>query len=301
MKRLALLLLALAWPASLAAQSVSTGISRDTIRVGDPVRVLVRIDGIPGGTEIILPDSLSAMDDVENAGGLRLRRDTVPGGQTRITAAYPVVLWRPGEIALPTVPMLVRTGARERTMQITLPAINVLSVLPADTTNIEAKPPKDVWGANRVWWPWILALLLLAAAAAAYWWYRKRRVPAVVVPVVPVADPRERALRELQRIRDLRLIEHGEFKQHYFRVTEVLRIFAEANEPDWSTDLTTDELAPRLQRRPDAALLLKLLRSADTVKFARRVPTVTEARADLDDAEGWVGSFNRRAEPAEAA
>ncbi|HEX6063382.1 MAG TPA: DUF4381 family protein [Longimicrobiales bacterium] len=289
-------------PAGLHAQSVSTGISRDTVRVGDPVRVLLRIDAIPANTEIILPDSLSAIDDVENAGRLLMRRDTVAGGQARITAAYPVVLWRPGEIALPTVPMLVRTDGRERTLQVALPAINVVSVLPADTTNIEAKPPKDVWGANRVWWPWILALLLLLALAAlAYWWYRKRQPEPVAVPLAPVVDPREQALRELQRIRAQRLIEQGEFKHHYVLVTEVLRRFAEATEPDWSTDLTTDELAPRLKRRPDAGLLLKLLRSADTVKFARRVPTPAEARADMDDAEGWISSFNRRAEPAEAA
>lgn len=300
--RRAWLLLLLLLPAALPAQSVSTGISRDTVRVGDPVHVLLRIDGIPANTEIVLPDSLSTIDDVENAGRLRMRRDTVAAGQTRITAAYPLVLWRPGEIALPTVPMLVRTNGQERTMQVTLPPIAVVSVLPADTTNIEAKPPKDVWGANRVWWPWILALLLLLALAAlAYWWYRRRRPEPVALPVAPVVDPREQALRELQRIRALRLPENGDFKQHYVLVTEVLRRFAEANESDWSTDLTTDELAPRLKRRADAALLLKLLRSADTVKFARRVPTVTEARADMDDAEGWVGSFSRRVEPAEAA
>lgn len=304
MKRAALLLLVLALlPAALPAQSVSTGISRDTVRVGDPVRVLLRIDGIPANTEVILPDSLSAVDDVENAGRLRMRRDTMTGGRTRITAAYPVILWRPGEIALPNVPMLVRTAGRERTMQVALPTINVVSVLPADTTNIEAKPPKDVWGANRVWWPWLLALaLLVALAALAYWWYRKRRMQQpVAVPVAPMVDPRERAMQELQRIRELRLIEQGEFKQHYVLLSEVLRSFAADVEAEWSTDLTTDELAPRLKSRPDASLLLKLLRSADTVKFARRIPSMTEARADLDDAEGWVAAFNRRTATAEAA
>jgi hypothetical protein len=176
-------------------------------------------------------------------------------------------------------------------------------VLPADTTNIEAKPPKDVWGASRVWWPWLLALaLLIALAALAYWWYRKhRRQQPVAVAMAPVIDPRERAMQELQRIREMRLLEQGQFKDHYVRVSEVLRGFAADVEGEWSTDLTTDELAPRLKSRPDAALLLKLLRSADTVKFARRVPSMTEARADMDDAEGWVSAFNRRTETAEAA
>ena len=304
MKRTLLLVLA-CWitPVAAQAQSVAAGISRDTVRVGDPVRVLLRIDGVPKNTEIVLPDSLATVDDVENAGRLRMRRDTMANGMTRITAAYPLVLWRPGETALPTIPMQVRTDGRERTMQVALPAINVLSVLPADTTNIEAKPPKDVWGANRIWWPYILlALLLIALAALAYWWYRRRQQVVDVVADVPQIDPRQRALQQLQLIREQRLIEHGNYKQFYVLLSETLRGFAAALERDWTTDLTTDELAPRLKRRPEASALLRLLRSSDSVKFARYQPNPTEARTDLDDAIGWVGSFNRREDsPAEAA
>jgi hypothetical protein len=304
MKRLVMLLLGLAvLPVSGQAQSVATGISRDTVRVGDPIRVILRIDGIPEHTDIVLPDSLATVDDVENAGRLRMRRDTLPNGTTRITAAYPIILWRPGETALPSIPMQVRTDTRERTMQVALPTISVLSVLPADTSDIEAKPAKDVWGANRNWWPiLLLVLLLIALAALAYWWYRKRQQTEVVVPEAPVIDPRQHTLHQLQRIREQKLIEHGEYKQFYILLSEALRSFAASMEAEWSTDLTTDELAPRLKRRPDASPLLRMLRAADAVKFARYQPRQTEARGDLDDAIGWVGSFNRREEPpAEAA
>jgi hypothetical protein len=306
MKRLALTTIvaigAFCSPARAIAQSVTTGISRDTVRVGDPVRVILRIDNVPAGTEIVLPDSLATLDDVENAGRLRTQRDTVPGGGVRMTAAYPVILWRPGQTALPIVPMILRTGATERTMQVQLPTINVVSVLPADTTGIEAKPPKDVWGANRVWWPWILAaVLLLLAIAALIWWYRRRRKTQVVVPEIPFIDPRERALEQLREVRAAQLVAHGNFKQHYVRLSEVLRVYAMSVESDWSTDLTTEELAPRLKRRPDSAPLLKLLRSADSVKFARYQPSAAEANADLDAAEAWVQSFNRPIAAAEAA
>jgi hypothetical protein len=115
-------------------------------------------------------------------------------------------------------------------------------------------------------------------------------------------DPRQHTLHQLQHIREQKLIEHGEYKQFYILLSEALRAFAGVMEPDWSTDLTTDELAPRLKRRPDANALLRMLRSADAVKFARYQPKPAEARGDLDDAIAWVGSFNRREEPpAEAA
>lgn len=284
------------------AQAVSAVLSRDTIRVGDPVRVIVRVDRIPASTDVLLPDSLASADDVENGGRVRVRRDTLEAGGTRITAAYPIIAWRPGEIELPLLPMVVRSDAAERTLQVKLPVLNVLSVLPADTTNVEAKPPKDVWGADRLWWPYLIAaLLLLALIALAIWWWRRRRKAEVAAPAVPLIDPREHALKELQRIRALRLIEQSEFKQHYILLSEVLRNFAAAQESDWSTDLTTNELAPRLKRRPDASPLLRVLKGADMVKFARREPAVNEARTDLDVAEAWVQSFNRPVQPAEAA
>ncbi len=301
MSRCWVLLLALL-PGALPAQSVTVGISRDTILVGDPVRVLLRIEGIPANTQVLLPDSLAAIDDVENAGRVRLRRDTLAGGMARITAAYPIILWRPGETALPVIPMILRSDTSERTEQINLPIVNVLSVLPPDTSNIEAKPPKDVWGADRIWWPWIVAaLLLLVLAGLLYWWYRRRNVAQVEMPQIPFIDPRERALRQLQHVAELQLAEQGHFKQHYVLISEALRTFAAALEPEWSTDLTTDELTPRVKRRADAAPMLALLRSADTVKFARRVPTVGEARTDLQAAEEWVRAYDRRIETAEAA
>jgi hypothetical protein len=159
-----------------------------------------------------------------------------------------------------------------------------------------------VWGANRLWWPWILAAaLLLLIIGLLIWWYRKRRKVLVEIPQIPFVDPRERALKKLQHIAELRLAEQGQFKQHYILLSETLRTFAAALEPEWSTDLTTEELAPHVKRRPDAAALTTLLRSADTVKFARRQPTEAEARNDLQAATQWVSAFNQPTETAEAA
>ena len=303
MKRSGAMVLLLLWATAAQAQKVSTGVSHDTVRVGDPLRVIVRVDGIPANTDVLLPDSLASVDDVENAGRVRLQRDTLPDGTMRISAAYPVLIWRPGETALPEMPMIVRSEGRERTMQVKLPTVNVLSVLPADTTEIEAKPPKDVWGANRLWWPWILAAaIILALLGLLYWWYRHRRKNVVeVAPQIPMIDPRERALGELKRIRAMRLVEEQEFKQHYILISEVLRGFTAASEVHWSTDLTTFELTDRAKGRKDAASLLRILRNSDTVKFAKRIPPAIEANADLDAAEEWVRTFNRPVETAEAA
>ena len=61
--------------ATAHAQDVQVGLSRDTIRVGDPLRAVVRV-AVPLGTEIVFPDSLPATDDVENSGKMRTKRDS---------------------------------------------------------------------------------------------------------------------------------------------------------------------------------------------------------------------------------
>ena len=281
-------------PAQVQAQLVATGVSSDTLRVGDPFRAVVRISVAPG-TEVILPDSLPATDDIENAGRVRTRRDSTERGVS-IIAAYPLTAWRPGTLALPSFTALAKSPDRERSLTIDFPTVSVLSVLPADTTNIQAKPPKDVLGGNRLWWPWLLAaLLLLAALGAAYWWYRRRRSRIAAAPV-PTILPRDHALQELARIQQLGLIERGEFKRFYTLLSEVLRRYLESYDASWSGDLTTEELARRVHRERDVAPAIAALRSSDLVKFAGNVPRAREANTDWEKTRDWISGF--RSEPA---
>jgi hypothetical protein len=114
--------------------------------------------------------------------------------------------------------------------------------------------------------------------------------------VVPVL-PRAAALASLEELRRSGLIERGEHKEYYARLTETLRRYAYSVNRDWSTDLTTGELAPGLLRggAPGAEDLLRVLGGADLVKFARARLDSATAWRDLDTAVAWI----ERAEPAD--
>src|SRR5690606_19113540 len=151
---------------------------------------------------------------------------------------------------------------------------------------------KDVLGANRVWWPIILALLLAIAIAVALWlwWRRRRRVeePIVFTPGVP---PHETALAQLAALGRAGLIERGEYREFYDRLTATLRHFVAAVEPSWSVDLTTSELAAQLRARTgvtEALELTRILGEADLVKFARAESAADSARRNLESARRWV-------------
>lgn len=290
MKRWLSVLLLVLCARTANGQGLATGLSRDTIRVGDPFRALIRIS-VPPGTTVVLPDSLPPADDIENAGRLRTRRDSTSAG-VHVVAAYSLIAWRADSVVLPSIDAVLKSADGERTVSIDLPVVRVVSVLPADTTGIEPKPAKDVLGANRVWWPLLLAALVLIAliALGIWWWYRRRRA-VVSVEEVPDALPRDGALEELERIRQLALVEKGEFKEHYTRVAEVLRRYMQTVQPAWSTDLTTTELGERVRGDTDVKAALGVLRHADMVKFARSVPGAADAHADLDRARDWIAGY----------
>lgn len=287
-------LLLLAVSASAAAgQRPQAAVVPATIKVGDVFHAAVRVD-LPAGATIAAPDSLGLVDDVEQAGRRELRLDTI-NGMARATLLYPLAAWRVGEYQLPRVSLRITGASVDSMVVVALPPFEVTSVLPADTAGIEAKPAKDVLGANRLWWPILLALLVAAVIATALyvWWRRRRRAQEPVV-FTPAAPPLEVALAELEALRREGLIERGEFRTFYGRLTEALRHYAAAVDERWSVDLTTAELALRLRSdagMADALELTRILGSADMVKFARASSTADGARQDLDAARAWVERF----------
>lgn len=284
-------------PALVHGQSVSSAVVPQTIHVGDVFHAAVRVE-LPAGVEAVFPDTLALPDgDIEAAGRVRVTTDTI-GGTRVVTAAYPLTAWRSGdEIVLPAVSFSVGEGPAQRVMSASFPAFTLASVLPADTSGIEPKPAKDVLGASRIWWPWLLAgmVALILAAVLFYLWRRRRARTLVQEPVVPGVSPREAALALLQQARAERLVERGMLKPFYGAITVAVRGYLEAVDPEMGADLTTTELARHVRARgapPVLLQLLQLLGQADLVKFAKARRTPAEAYSDWDAAHGWVERYD---------
>lgn len=290
--------------APAGGQELRTAVLADTIRVGDVVPVAIRAT-VPPGQRVFWPDTLplgGPDSELENAARVRTREDTLPDGRLQITALYAVTPWRPGERPLPEVPVQVVSGDEAvRTLSASLPALQVTSVLPADTAGIQPRPAKGVIGRSWTLWPLLILLLALLALAALIWWIRRRRRRAAApLPAAPALPPREAALAALDRAREAGLADRGEMKEFYTRISAALREYLAALEPAWGEDRTTTELlaAVRAAAGPAvAAGLGPILRSADQVKFARREPSRDVAYTEWAAARSWVSEF-RWNEPA---
>lgn len=293
---------------TVAAQSpvpagVRIGISAqpDTVTVGDPIVIRVRV-AAPAGATIEFPAGPDSGAAVEAIASRAVTTNPVTGGGVDQTAAYTVVAWDVGNVPAGLGDVVVNVGGEARHLPLTAVVVHVKSVLPADTTlrvPKPARPPIDIvvpWW--KKWWPLLVALAVIAALL--WWWWRRRNRGAAVGAVI---DPVAFAEREFGRIESLGLVDAGERGRHVALMVDVLRDYLALRIPDARASLTSSELVTALRavRAVPHARLAALLDETDLVKFARRPLTPDHARALGREARGIVRDVETALTPAPAA
>lgn len=261
----------------------------DTVTVGDPFVVAVRIRA-PRGAAIefpSVPDSGGAVEAIDPL-QVTTSADTTVSEQT---AYYRLAAWDIGRRAIPLEDVLVKMGAVTRRVSLADLSIFVRSVLPADSALRVPKPARDVLDVGPPWWWWLVAALaVIAIIGIGYWWYRRRRQRVRSAPPDPLAD----AEREFDRVESLGLIAAGERARHAALMVEILREYLSRVLPAAAVSLTTTEALAAVRNEPVVPTnrLAAILSEVDLIKFARRAVTPDraleigrEARAIVRDVE----------------
>ncbi len=134
-------------------------------------------------------------------------------------------------------------------------------------------------------------ILLLALVLLLAWWLRRVREEVKLRRV----SPRERALRELDRLLAGGLLDHDRIKDFYVELTMVVRRYIERQYAVRAPEQTTDEFLADISRRnlfPSATTnrLQAFLEAADRVKFAAFVPDSTATRDMVETARNYLVS-----------
>jgi hypothetical protein len=284
---------ALAAPRTLRAQGdplagVRVGISMqpDTVTIGDPIVIRVRVSA-PNGARIAFPDGPDSASQVQAIASRTIGSNPSPAGGVDQTATYTTVAWDVGDVPAGLGDVVVTLGGATRHLPLSTVEVHVKSVLPADTTlrvPKPARPPMDIpvpWW--KRWWPLLVALAVIALLLWLWWRSRKRRGAGGAV-----IDPLAFAEREFGRIESLGLVDAGERGRHVALMVDVLRDYLAMRIPEARASLTSSELARALRatRGVPHARLAALLDEADLVKFARRSLTPDQARALGREARG---------------
>ncbi len=292
-------------PALAAAPSVQVGVSRspDTVRVGDPFRVLLRV-AAPAGARVEFPTAADSAAPVEVVGGPRQRANRAPGGPVDVTAEYSVVAWTTGQVPVALDSVTVRAGSVVRRIAMPPLTVFVRSVLPADSTKRDPKPARDPLPDVGLWWlrTVLVALGLLALVAALVWLARRRPRRRATRPAG--VDPYGRALAGFDALDRRGLVALGEGGRHVAVAVDLLREYLLARFAGAAdASQTSGELLAALGPRPEvpATAVGHVFAAGDLVKFAALPLAPEAARRYAADARAAVESTEAAVRAREAA
>ncbi|MCC6928634.1 MAG: hypothetical protein IT359_06535 [Gemmatimonadaceae bacterium] len=261
------------------ARGIARGVavSPDTVTVGDPFRVIVRIRA-PRGSTLEFPHAPDSGTGVEALDPVAV----VPSADTSVTeqtATYRLAAWDVGMRPIRLADVVVRDSLGERRVAVGGDvSVFVSSVLPADTAQRVPRPARALYEFAPPWWWWaIVALVALGVLWLVWRLWRRRRRAAPVAVTTPLQD----AEAAFARVEAMALLASGERSLHVALMADVMRSYLERVLPAATPSLTSSEVLVAL--RSDARLpmsrLSRLLQDVDLVKFAAYA--VDAARADV--------------------
>ncbi|TRX23846.1 hypothetical protein FNW25_05185 [Flavobacterium franklandianum] len=168
-----------------------------------------------------------------------------------------------------------------------------------DTLKQKMYDIKDIVPANEGigdWWKYLLGLVLIAGIGALIYWYIKKRQKQKTEEEI-YKTPIEKATSLLNNLEKKELWQHGEVKEYYSQLTDIVRNYIEEAIEIPAMESTTSELIEGLKiasqkkkmklSKETIDSLFMVLKQADLVKFAKSKPMdfeITEDRKKIERA-----------------
>ncbi len=282
--------------------------SQGSLKLGEPVDIALELV-LPAGATAHFPGPGADLGPFE----LRAERTPDPeplaNGLVRHQKVLTVTTFTADSTSV-TLPSLTAEvtppGAAARPARSAPLVLGIITVLPgakAGGDTVDLKPLKAVVELPGGWprWPLWLALAVALGLVALYLWRRRqrRRLSAEVLRPVDTRPCDVIALEALAELRTAGLARRGAMKQHYGRLTDILRPYLEQRFGFPAVDLTTTEILTAATPALTALdpndgpgtiheELTELLTGADLVKFAKLEPPVAIAEGEVERAADFV-------------
>lgn len=271
-----------------AAVEFLTGVNRDTIAIGDPFVLRMRISrDADDKAEIAFGEDFPGPFEIRHRG----EPETVnlDNGRVRETHDLVLVIYKVGTFQIPPVFVNFVTADGD-SGKIESQQIDVLvqSVKPEGETDIrDVKPPVVVVTQIPMWFWVVLGVCVLVLAGVIWYLIRRRRRPQEDLPPPPV-----NWMDELQSVGSLGLLEQENYRQYYSLLSDVLRRCLEAKTSVKAVEETSFEITRdlRAQAFDDqfVADLERFLNEADLVKFAKFAPQPSAAAEAMGKVQALV-------------
>ena len=162
-------------------------------------------------------------------------------------------------------------------------------------------PPMDILGIKGIvkfhhgllWYLTFLIILIILGLAIYFickYIKKKNRKP-TEEEIIQSIPPKEYALKQLDELLSLNLIEKGHIKEYYDKLSDIIRFYVSRTYCVDGMEKTTTELYSMLKNKitPEQNRELKnYLINCDFVKFAKLIPSPENIKNDFDTAKGFV-------------
>ena len=295
--------------ADKAPVSVTTRISPDTFTLGDIATYTISVqhdpDIHPAAPELTPPKGLEFIEKGENS-------PQPINGQTVHEYWYKFRVDDTGTLTFPATPVLFNAPApneKGKTIQGTIltteSSLQVQSLLaiPGREKGIHDIKPLEEFPTPWTHYFWItLGGLALLVVCYLLWrkWKSRTSNAQTGQSVAPALTPEERAFKDIQTLKEKKLLQIGRIQDHYFEVSEIFRRYLESRYKFPAQEWTTEEITAHFKYFPDINDNLKLqaraiLTETDRIKFA------TAERVEGQDELQSVISFVLEAKQKELA
>jgi hypothetical protein len=144
--------------------------------------------------------------------------------------------------------------------------------------------------------PWILGALLLVIIALGIWYWLKHRKPKVDpngnIVRGPVIPPYDKAVGDLENLRQQKLWQSGKVKEYFSTLTDIAREYIEGqfgvNAVEMTTDDILEEVKPLHFSQETYNKLKKTMEVADLVKFAKYSAANLESENAMNSMTAFV-------------
>jgi hypothetical protein len=180
--------------------------------------------------------------------------------------------------------------------------IRVTSLLSGKSDEAKIKdlvPPMGIPGWDRKWL-WIVAtgIAIVAMCFAGTWMYRRHRNSETADEIVKL-PAHEIAYRQIDVLLADALIEKGQIKDFYFRISDILRRYIENRFSLRAPERTTEEFLFELRQSSILAdshkrLLKDFLSQCDLVKFAKFLPATDEAQKTVEVSRHFIDETKQK-------
>lgn len=267
------------------AAQVTARVTPETVAVGEPITIELRVRA-PLGTEIrfpALPDSNEVVEPLDP----RQLREASSATIIDRTAVYRLIAWDTGQRVVRFGDITLSRDGTTRRYPVTLPALQIRSVLPADTALRRPRPSRAVAEVPAPWWKYAIGAVVVLAIL----WLLRKALRSRAATADRGPDPAKVADDAFAHAAKLGLLEAGETGRHALTHVEVMRRYLAARFPQADLTRTAREVSEALVGAEFPILPARvsdLLLRTEPVAFARASVRPDEARAIAEEAKAIV-------------